>query len=318
MDTEGVWISFDATFKQWIKEAVLVHLGTVETPIVRKAIAVAVSNIGLIEIPRDEFAEPLFTFICNLSGDDINNRMTSTSVLNLIFDDLDPQYISEDNKLLVVSGYVNNIFMTQAHNELTELSLKALFSNLNLSGGCFANPTSRQIIMQKVLMACEHPDDNIKVLAFSLLVEIGINYYDYIEEYYLDLCRITGNGAMNEDYKVGAQAIEFWTALGEEEFDKAQKKKPIKNYIARSMPELTYMLLKHITRFDGEEDEDEVDQWSISVSVINCLVVVAKNVRDPIMDPVLAFSQQFLESPNFKERYAALIVIGTVTEGPNK
>jgi len=42
---------------------------------------------------------------------------------------------------------------------------------------------------------------------------------------------------------VGAQAIEFWTSLAEEEYDRMKKGKPVNNFIQQTHSDLVGLLL---------------------------------------------------------------------------
>jgi len=51
----------------------------------------------------------------------------------------------------------------------------------------------------------------------QILVEIGRQEYESVEFYFTKICEVTANAAKKDEEKVGAQGIEFWTSLAEEE-----------------------------------------------------------------------------------------------------
>ncbi len=65
----------------------------------------------------------------------------------------------------------------------------------------------------------------------QILVEFGKQEYEQVEFYFEKLCLITAEAARGHDEKLGAQGIEFWTSLAEEETARKKRNAPVKNYI---------------------------------------------------------------------------------------
>jgi hypothetical protein len=55
------------------------------------------------------------------------------------------------------------------------------------------------------------------------LVEIARQEYDSVEFFFDQVCSVTANAARGDDEKLGAQGIEFWTSLAEEELSRRKK-----------------------------------------------------------------------------------------------
>ena len=49
-----------------------------------------------------------------------------------------------------------------------------------------------------------------------------------------------------------------------------------------------------------------------------CLAAIALVIGNDIMEPVLAFVSQNIQSPDWKKRYSSLLALGAITEGPEK
>jgi hypothetical protein len=63
------------------------------------------------------------------------------------------------------------------------------------------------------------------------LVEIGRQEYESIEFYFTKVCELTALAARSKNDLLGAQGLEFWTSLAEEEIKRAKKGGFVKKYI---------------------------------------------------------------------------------------
>lgn len=77
------------------------------------------------------------------------------------------------------------------------------------------------------------------------------------------------------------------------------------------------MILQGLTIINFEEDEDE-DDWGHSVSAGCCLQALAGLIRSEVMKPVIDFVAPNLQIDNWKNKYAALIALGSICNGPEK
>ena len=115
---------------------------------------------------------------------------------------------------------VTNISEEASAVEITKVAVKALQSSISYATKCFADETDRRFIMEKILKSCAHADEDIKENALICLRDIGEHEYFCIEEYFQQVCQVTGAAAKSESPKVGAPAFEFWTTLAEVETEK--------------------------------------------------------------------------------------------------
>jgi len=77
--------------------------------------------------------------------------------------------------------------------------------------------------------------------------------------------------ARSDASKVGAQGIEFWTTMAEEELNRGRKGLPVKNYIRNCKDDLIKLLLDGIRTVQIEDDEEEDDEWGVAMSSGCCL-----------------------------------------------
>ena len=85
----------------------------------------------------------------------------------------------------------------------------------------------RDFIMQKIFEGLQTVDTETRENAMQCLVELGRQEYEYIKFYFATIADVTAKAARTDDYKVGAQGIEFWTSLAEEEIYRQRKGQPI-------------------------------------------------------------------------------------------
>lgn len=78
------------------------------------------------------------------------------------------------------------------------------------------------------------------------LVEIGRQEYESIEFYFQKICVVTANAAKSASDKLGAQGIEFWTSLAEEELRRKKINGFVKGYIKQCHGDLVSLLIECI------------------------------------------------------------------------
>ena len=91
-----------------------------------------------------------------------------------------------------------------------------------------------------------------------------------------------------------------------------------KNYINIVSVSLTDLLLQGIQKILIDDDEDDDGQLGVSLSSGCCLNAIALIVGDQILDKTFNFVGVNLENPDWKVKYASLVTLGAITEGPDK
>ena len=79
---------------------------------------------------------------------------------------------------------VTNISEEASAVEITKVAVKALESSMGYATKCFSDDTDRRFIMEKILQACQHEDEDIKEKSLICLRNIGEHQYFCIEEYF--------------------------------------------------------------------------------------------------------------------------------------
>jgi hypothetical protein len=66
---------------------------------------------------------------------------------------------------------------------------------------------------------------------------------------------------------------------------------------------------------DEDDDDDEFGHLMSSATTLQKLSILLKN---DVMDPVINYVAANIMQPNWKQKYSALIALGSITEGPDK
>lgn len=124
--------------------------------------------------------------------------------------------------------------------------------------------------MNKIFEALENKDVEIRTLAMQCLVEVARLEYNYIQHYFHKIAEVTSKAALHDEQNVGAQGLEFWTALAEEELIRERKGANVMNYIKNCKDDLLQLLLNCIKNVTSEDDDDD-EEWGVQVSAGCCL-----------------------------------------------
>lgn len=65
-------------------------------------------------------------------------------------------------------------------------------------------------------------EEEVREVAMQCLVEIARLYYDVLADYIPTFNILTQKSVFQDEEKIGAQAIEFWTSVAEEEIERVR------------------------------------------------------------------------------------------------
>lgn len=82
---------------------------------------------------------------------------------------------------------------------------------------------------------------------------------------------MTANAAKHDDEKVGAQGIEFWTSLAEEEQRRKKIGGYVVGYVEQCHTDLLSLLLECIQKVNIEADDEDDEEWGVALSSGCCL-----------------------------------------------
>lgn len=78
------------------------------------------------------------------------------------------------------------------------------------------------------------------------------------------------------------------------------------------------MLLECISNVQIEDEDDAEEEWGVNLASGCCLVKISQLLRSEVLAPVVAFVQMHIMHAEWQKRYAALIALGAVADGPDK
>jgi hypothetical protein len=179
---------------------------------------VNIASIAGIEIPRKEFLELIPNLNANSNSALMDIRLASLETLSRVCEEVSAEYLTTELKNLVVTALVTN-FKTELDSvKATQFALNGFLSGLEYAKGAFEVKSDRDVIISSLFKTLNVADEDIKFTTMQIFVEIARSQYDIVEFYLNDFMEATAFCARSTDEKIGAQAIEFWTSLGEEEY----------------------------------------------------------------------------------------------------
>lgn len=309
----GLWNKVSEDDKALVRTHALGSLASVDRD-VRQSAAQAVSAIALAEVPTGGWPELLPILISNAVGDNLNFRMASLITLGYILEGLESGQLNKTVSDQVLTALSSNI-LAEVQAEVKLEAIKALGHALQFASQNFKNEAERTHIMKMVLMCCQNDNERIRLSAFQDLCEIALHYYDYIATHLPDLWTVTSTAIKSGGEKVSSLALEFWNIIADIEKERKEHPNPLKsmrNFISTASSALLPLLFEGVLQ--AEEDNDE---WSLYKSSGSNLLAVAQLTGNGIVEPCLAFITQHIQSANWKQRHAAMLVMGSILEGPS-
>lgn len=161
-------------------------------------------------------------------------------------------------------------------------------------------------------------DEDVQEQCVQCLKDIAVSQYEYLNIYFDNICSVIGL-AMSEEApdKVAAQAFEFWTALADEEITRRDSGKEVAGFIVKSQGVLLDLVLKGLLKINFEPDDDG-DEFGPHMASWFCLQRLGVLLGDGLQDAVVEYSATNLSLPDWQCRYAAIMALGSISEGPTK
>jgi len=335
------WEKVDPKTREEIKGHVLNTLITKDKQVARQA-AQALSALALLELPRGRWPD-LMKNLCGAcdpkNSDDLKGA--ALVAINYICQDIEETYICE-HLGIILTAVVNNMMGKNSSNEIVIAASEALENMVTFLKPVFQNKTQRDVLMQVVFQNCTAGNLDIKTINFRVLSGILVEYYASMAEYMnvvfqLTLPIIQGckNTEDDDELELVMQAINVWINIAEVEADKAYAEEDAakygtvieemdksRKYTEGAMGTLLPALLVPLAKQDEDSEDDE---WNVSHAAATCISYIAECVRDKILPVVLPLMNnlnlfmltQNADSDKWRELDAALILFGSILEGPS-
>eukprot|EP00927_Polykrikos_kofoidii_P061297 TRINITY_DN56150_c0_g1_i1.p1 TRINITY_DN56150_c0_g1~~TRINITY_DN56150_c0_g1_i1.p1 ORF type:complete len:899 (-),score=160.62 TRINITY_DN56150_c0_g1_i1:291-2879(-) len=318
------WKAFPEGTRNAVKQATTTALTAAETDI-GKAAGQVLAKIGMIEIPCGSWPGLVPLLLQHVTSSDLRARQIALVTLGYLCEEL---VTAQENDIEIPNEITDKIItavvqgMRDADAATKLEATRAFYHAVVLAHRNFNDDRERDFIMGVVLETCRFAGaETVQTAAFECLAQIATMYYDMILPYMNGIGPLTLESIKGASEKVAIPAIEFWSAICDEELDLQELEKlgqarsrTSLNIISQALSFLVPLLCETLTRQDSEDDDDT---WNIAMAAGACLTLVAQVTGDACVDLVIAFVQANFGNPNWKYREAAILAYGSIMDGPS-
>ncbi|XAO21794.1 hypothetical protein I312_100550 [Cryptococcus bacillisporus CA1280] len=319
------WLALPESATNPLKHLSLSTLGSPQ----HRAGAVAaqcVSAIAAIELPVGKWPElipQLLEFVQN--QDNTGLRVNTLQAVGYICEVIRPDILAaKSNEIL--TAVVQGARKEEPSHEVQHAAIQALYNSLEFIRDNFEREGERNYIMQVVCEATQSRSVPVQVGAFECLVQIMHLYYEKMD-FYMEraLFGLTIMGMKHAEEPVALQAIEFWSTVCEEEIElTAQAQDALqygdhpeiesKGFAKAALNDILPVLLELLSQQNEDDDEDD---WTKSMAAAACLQLLAQNIGDEIVGPVVPFVEAGITRQDWQHREAAVMAFGSILDGPD-
>ncbi|KAJ3327361.1 karyopherin beta, partial [Blyttiomyces sp. JEL0837] len=316
------WLQIDPHLREQLKGGLL---GTLPSTSSKAGLAAAraVAAVAEIEIPNHQWLNVVGILCESVKHNDPNLKEASLKALGFICEavvNLTDELEREANNIL--TAVAHGARKDEPESRVRLAAIKALTNSLEFVKNNFELEVDRNYIMVIVCEGTVCDDDEVKKAAFECLVKIVQLYYDKMQ-IYMDkaLNDLTLQYMRHANTEVALQCVEFWSTICETELSiknevdvHGYSNSYNFNFVQAVHDKLILTLLFLMTRKVEDEDDDE---WSISLAAATCLSLVASVIGDAVFDQVIPWIEQHLQSQDWHYREAAVMAFGSIVEGPS-
>jgi importin subunit beta-1 len=230
----------------------------------------------------------------------------------------------EDVEASVVNQILSSIIdgmRADRPNDVRLAAVTALNNSLDFTATNFENSVERDAIVRAICEATQSSEVRIRERAFECFAAIANLYYNKLQPYIETIFQLSLTAIRSDQPSVGMYAIELWNTICDEEVnliadiqDGVVEASELLKLTEHAAPTLVPMILECMTKQD--EDADEDDAWNISMAAATLLEGIARALEDNVVDLVLPFITQHINSPTWRQKEAALMAFGMILDGP--
>lgn len=315
--------------REHIKSCMLSTLGTEEGS---SSAARVISTIAIIEMPIGGWQNIIDQLVELVGTVGAGNDKARVAILDAIgyvtegVSNINPKLLEKDSSTILTT-VVSYMGADEANMRVRLAATQALNNSLEFCSANFDVDAERHTIMEVVCECTQHGDRDLKVASLQCLVRIVTLYYKYMETYMAPaLYGITMAAMGSDDAEVVLQAIEFWTAVAEEEQDlhedmeRAEEAGTVPenvamNYVLGALNDLMPRLFELLVQQDEFADASD---WTPAKAATTSIGEIALLVRDDILTYSLPFLEENIQNESWQIREACLIAFTQCLEGPSK
>ncbi|CAN8065620.1 unnamed protein product [Agarophyton chilense] len=330
------WVHLiDENAKAHIRATLLRALAA-RAPEPRRATAQVIAKVAAMDVARGAWNSLVSDLLLSASSPEDHVKQASLEALGYtceeagIGDRLDEVLSLQSNQILtaVVQGmaYPGSTGSTEQSAHLVRLAATNALNNiLEFARAQFEIPAERAAIVNTICEAAKSGDVQVRQAAFEGLVKVAENYYEKLSEYIRDIYTLTENAIRNDVEPVAMQAIEFWSTVAEEEVsilfdtDTSDPSRPpsrkSEEFVKHALPYLCGPIFDSLKK--QEDDPLEDSSWNIATAAGACIELLAQAAPNTVLGLVQPFIESNIrDQANWRSREAAILVLGSVLEGP--
>lgn len=292
-----------------------------------QAAAQFVAAIAAFELPTGQWPELMAFLVTSVSSASSTSTLKEHALqaIGYTCESTDPASLAAQSNS-ILTAVVQGARKDEPSPQVRLAAINALYDSLVFVRENFAREGERNFIMQVVCEATQSEQTEIQVASFACLVRIMNLYYDYMQ-FYMEkaLFGLTVLGMRSGNEQVALQAVEFWSAVYEEEIEiqietqealeiGEQPERQSHQFARAALPEVLPVLLGLLCNQDEDADEED---WNVAMASGSCIEMLAQCVEGMVVGPVLTFIEGNIHSENWKQRDAAVMAFGSILDGPD-
>eukprot|EP00286_Rhodomonas_abbreviata_P024991 CAMPEP_0181308270 /NCGR_PEP_ID=MMETSP1101-20121128/11366_1 /TAXON_ID=46948 /ORGANISM="Rhodomonas abbreviata, Strain Caron Lab Isolate" /LENGTH=898 /DNA_ID=CAMNT_0023414627 /DNA_START=90 /DNA_END=2786 /DNA_ORIENTATION=- len=217
----------------------------------------------------------------------------------------------------ILTAVVAGMRVDESELSVKLAATKALSNALEFANKNFQVDAERDYVMTVICEACVSANDEVKEHAYQCLGRIAELYYDKLTQYIQTILEITLNAIPTQSDNVARQAIAFWSAVCDREFELLDQgdTTECKKFIKGASKFLVPHLLKAMA---SQEDGQDEDTYNRSTEAAACLSAIATTIRDDVLELVMPYIRENITQPDWHLRESAVVAFGSVMDGPDE
>jgi importin subunit beta-1 len=281
---------------------------------VRLSASQAVSTIIKLDLPQKRWPGIVEILVQNATNQNQAFKEASLTTLGYLCDGLESSVLNAGQVDSILTAIAVSI--TEEKADIKAIAIKAFKNSIKFAKKNFEVTSEREYILRLILTGCQDSDEGIRVESYRLLIEVVSHYYDFLGPHLVDLGTLTFQTIRSDSVKVALLAFEVWNILGDTEFERKenpQPEYPLRGYLNTAQADLLILLLENIHRVHSDDDD-----WDVNKACASVLSVLTQITGDKIVDEALKYIDLNIKSPDWRFRQSALLVIGSILEGPSQ
>ncbi|CCW67619.1 unnamed protein product [Phytomonas sp. Hart1] len=311
---EQKWASLRADVRQRVKEQVLITLGCPSRE-VRNVAANIVGSLSRIELPSGEWKELIGILVSAAESNSIQHQEAALTAIGYVCeegnDHEDVEEALKPHTNCILSAVVRG--MESSDDSVRLSATRALRNAMEYINDNMEKQDQRDYLVNAVCSTAKGSSDvRTRELAMECLVKIAALYYSTLPNYINHLHTITTEAIEGDEEAVALQAMLFWITICETERDMKESDdlESCLKYSTTGMGFLINLCLAQLVKQD--ENGDGEDEWNFAVAAGKLLQCLAEAVGSPIHEPVMQFVYANINSPEWRQREAALMAFGCI------